>query len=340
MANRRNFISGVAGCVLAAPFAAAQTPSRIPRIGILANYNGPPWDGFRHGMSELGYVEGRTIATDWRFAEGNVDRYPALAVAFAQAKVDLIVTSGTPAALAAKQATGSIPIVMAISAYPERLGLAESLSHPGGNITGMTNQSADLIGKKLQTLHEVVPSAKRIAMLVSGPAKIKERTIAAARDIAAKLGITLEVIEVPAPAALGLTLDVYEAATAAALGDAFAALKRGGAQAVLFSDTGGGMFFTERKRLADLALANRLPSMVANAEVVEAGALMSVAPDSVDNYLRAATFIEKILKGVKPADIPVEQPTAFDTTINMKTAKALNVVIPPALRVAARYVGE
>jgi len=148
VANRRNFISGVAGCVLAAPFAAAQTPSRIPRIGILANYNGPPWDGFRHGMSELGYVEGRTIATDWRFAEGNVDRYPALAVAFAQAKVDLIVTSGTPAALAAKQATGSIPIVMAISAYPERLGLAESLSHPGGNITGLSHAAPEVTGKR------------------------------------------------------------------------------------------------------------------------------------------------------------------------------------------------
>jgi len=240
-------------------------------------------------------------------------------------KVDVIAASIDLAILAASKATKTVPIVMLNATDPVGSGFVESLSHPGGNITGMTNQSADLLGKRLQTLREIVPGAARVGMLVSGPARIKEQTTAAARNDAAKLGLTLDVIEVPTPAALD---------------DAFSALKRAGSQALFIADTGGGIFFTERKRLADLALANRLPSMVANAEVVEAGALISVAPNSVDNYLRAATFIEKILKGVKPADIPVEQPTAFDTTINLKTARALNVVIPPALRVAARYVGE
>jgi len=322
------------GALLAALASGARAqPAKVWRVG----YLGPSADtapkllkAFKDGLASLGYVEGRNLVIEYRWTNaGTAMNDEASLVASARdlvaREVLVIAASIDPAILAASKATKTVPIVMLNASDPVGSGFVESLSRPGGNITGMTNQSADLIGKKLQTLHEVVPSAKRIAMLVSGPAKIKARTIAAARDAAA---------------ALGLTLDVYEAATAAALGDAFAALKRGGAQAVLFSDTGGGMFFTERKRLADLALANRLPAMVANAEIVEAGALMSVAPDSVDNYLRAATFIDKILKGVKPADIPVEQPTAFDTTINMKTAKALNVVIPPALRVAARYVGE
>jgi len=322
------------GALLAALASGARAqPAKVWRIG----YLGPSAEtapkllkAFKDGLASLGYVEGRNLVIEYRWTNaGTAMNDEASLVASARdlvaREVLVIAASIDPAILAASKATKTVPIVMLNASDPVGSGFVESLSRPGGNITGMTNQSADLIGKKLQTLHEVVPSAKRIAMLVSGPAKIKARTIASARDAAA---------------ALGLTLDVYEAATAAALGDAFAALKRGGAQAVLFSDTGGGMFFTERKRLADLALANRLPAMVANAEIVEAGALMSVAPDSVDNYLRAATFIDKILKGVKPADIPVEQPTAFDTTINMKTAKALNVVIPPALRVAARYVGE
>jgi hypothetical protein len=153
VADRREFIGSIAGSVLAAPFAAiaqaaiAQPAARPPRIGILGNFEGAPWDGFRAGLRELGYVEGRAVLVDWRWAEGRVDRYPALANELVQAKVDLIVTSGTPAALAAKQATGSIPIVMTIAAYPERMGLAESLSHPGGNITGFSHAAPDVAGK-------------------------------------------------------------------------------------------------------------------------------------------------------------------------------------------------
>jgi putative ABC transport system substrate-binding protein len=306
---------------------------RVWRIG----YLGPAAEtapkllkAFQDGLAERGYREGGSTVIEYRWTNaGTAMNDEATLVASARdlvaRKVDVIAASIDLAILAASKATKTVPIVMLNATDPVGSGFVESLSHPGGNITGMTNQSADLLGKRLQTLREIVPGAARVGMLVSGPARIKEQTTAAARNDAAKLGLTLDVIEVPTPAALD---------------DAFSALKRAGSQALFIADTGGGIFFTERKRLADLALANRLPSMVANAEVVEAGALISVAPNSVDNYLRAATFIEKILKGVKPADIPVEQPTAFDTTINLKTARALNVVIPPALRVAARYVGE
>jgi putative ABC transport system substrate-binding protein len=239
--------------------------------------------------------------------------------------VDVIAASIDPAILAVSKTTGTVPIVMLNASDPVGSGLVQSLSHPGGNITGLTSLSSDLIGKKLEALHEVVPAARRIGMLVSGPARVKEMSTASARQAAVALGVTLDVVEVPG-------LDAFDGA--------FETLKRRGAQALLITDTGGGIFFTARKRLADLAIANRLPSMVANAEIVEAGALMSLAPSAADNYRRAATFIDKILKGEKPAGIPIQQPLTFELTINTKTAKALNVAIPEALRVRAVFVAE
>jgi putative ABC transport system substrate-binding protein len=191
-----------------------------------------------------------------------------------------------------------------------------SLAHPGGNVTGLTNQSSDLLEKKLQVLLDVVPGARRVAMLVSGPGKLRDDTIARARTVASARGITLQVVE---------------ATTAPALDEAFAAMKRERAEALLVTDTGGGVFFTERVRLTELALAHRVPAMFSNTEVVEAGGLMSYAPDSVENYRRAAVFIDRILRGAKPGDIPVEQPTKFELSVNMKTARALNVAFPPAL---------
>ena len=321
MANRRNFISGVAGCVLAAPFAAAQTPSRIPRIGILANYNGPPWDGFRHGMSELGYVEGRTIATDWRFAEGNVDRYPALAVAFAQAKVDLIVTSGTPAALAAKQATGSIPIVMAISAYPERLGLAESLSHPGGNITGLSHAGPEVTGKRLQLLKQLVPKTLRIAVLGNAASPIEVLAFRETQAAAAALGLELQPIDARTP-------DDHAAAFAAVTAS------RTDAMHVV----GNPANFKNRQAIANFALRSRLPSSYEEREFALVGGLMSYAASYPDLYFRAATYVDKILKGAKPGDLPIQHPTKLELVINQKSAAALGLTIPAPLLLQAGEV--
>jgi len=312
--------------------ARAQTP-KVWRIG----YLGPSAEtapkllkAFQQGLASLGYVEGRNTVVEYRWSNaGTAMNDDATLLASAQhlvaQRVQVIAASIDPAITAASKATRTVPIVMMNASDPVGSGFVESLSHPGGNITGLTSLNADLVGKKLQTLHEVVPNAKRIGMLVSGPSRVQETTVAYARAAAAALGLGLDIVEAPTPASLDA---------------AFETLKRKGAQALLIADTGGGIFFTARKQLSDLALANRLPSMVANAEVVEAGCLMSFSPSAIDNYLRVAAFIDKILKGAKPADIPVEQPVAFELTLNMKTAKALNLVIPPALRVRAVAVGE
>ena len=312
--------------------ARAQTP-KVWRIG----YLGPSAEtapkllkAFQQGLASLGYVEGRNTVVEYRWSNaGTAMNDDATLLASAQhlvaQRVQVIAASIDPAITAASKATRTVPIVMMNASDPVGSGFVESLSHPGGNITGLTSLNADLVGKKLQTLHEVVPNAKRIGMLVSGPSRVQETTVAYARAAAAALGLGLDIVEAPTPASLDA---------------AFETLKRKGAQALLIADTGGGIFFTARKQLSDLALANRLPSMVANAEVVEAGCLMSFSPSAIVNYLRVAAFIDKILKGAKPADIPVEQPVAFELTLNMKTAKALNLVIPPALRVRAVAVGE
>ena len=322
MADRREFIGSVAGCVLAAPFAATAQPSaRLPRIGILANYEAPQWDGFRGGLRELGYVEGRTILIEWRWAEGRVDRYPAQASELVQAKVDLIVTSGTPAALAAKQATGSIPIVMAISAYPEKTGLAESLSHPGGNITGLSSAAPEVAGKRLQLLKQLAPKIVRIAVLNNPASTIDVLAFRETQVAAAALGLELLRIDARTP-------DEHAAA--------FAAVTASRADAMHV--VGNPANFKNAQAIADFALRSRLPSGYEERAFALAGGLISYAASFPDLYFRAATYVDKILKGAKPGELPIQHPTKFELVINLKTATALGLTIPPPLLLQADEV--
>ncbi len=322
MADRREFIGSVAGCVLAAPFAAIAQPSaRPPRIGILANYEGPPWDGFRRGLRELGYVEGRTLLTEWRWAEGRADRYPALASELVQAKVDLIVTSGTPAALAAKQATASVPIVMTISAFPEKVGLVESLAHPGGNITGLSHASPEVSGKRLQLLKQLAPKTVRIAVLGNAASTID---VLAFRETQA------------AAAALGLELQKVDARTPDDHAAAFATVTASRVDAMHV--VGNPANFKNRQAIADFALRSRLPSCYEERDFALVGGLISYAASYPDLYFRAATYVDKILKGAKPGELPIQHPTKFELVINLKTATALGLTIPPPLLLQADEV--
>ena len=322
MADRREFIGSVAGCMLAVPFAAAAQPSaKLPRIGILANYEGSSWDGFRRGMRELGYVDGRTIAMHWRFADGKIDRYPALASELVEAKVDLIVTSGTPAALAAKKATASIPIVMTISAFPEKVGLVESLSHPGGNITGFSHAAPEVTGKRLQLLKQLAPRTVRIVVLGNAASPIDVLAIREIQTAAAALGIELQRIDARTP-------DDHAAA--------FAAVTASGVDAMHV--VGNPANFKNAQAIADFALRSRLPSSYEEREFALVGGLISYAASYPDLYLRAATYVDKILKGAKPGELPVQHPTKFELVINLKTATALGLAIPPPLLLQADEV--
>jgi putative tryptophan/tyrosine transport system substrate-binding protein len=275
----------------------------------------------RQRLRELGYLEGQNIAFESRFADGKTDQLPGLAAELVALKVDVIVTSGTPASLAAKQATRTIPIVMAQLADPVGAGLVASLGRPGGNVTGLTTQDVDLSGKRLEMLLQVVPKVSRFAVLIdeTSPGSM---LIARGTQVAAQsLGVQLQSLGVRGPAELD---------------GAFSAMKEARAGALIVESS--SLLFTSRTRLADLTLKNRLPTMFAQKEYAEAGGLMAYSADFSDLFRRTATFVDKILKGAKPADLPVEQPTKFELVINLKTAKALGVTIPPSLLARADEV--
>ena len=298
--------------------------SKPARIG----YLGPSTDtaphlvkAFRDGLAELGYVEGRNIVIEYRWTNvGTAMTDDATLTANARElvarKVDVIVASIDPAIVAASKVAGDVPIVMLNASDPVALGLADSLSHPGRNVTGMTRLSPDLIAKNVEILLETLPHAKRIALLIGPDTAVAQLYVRNAKEAAQKRQVALQVAQAP---------------TAAALDAAVAAIKRDGAEGIVVGDTGAGIFFTERVRLADLLLAHRLPTIFANTENVEAGGLMAYSPSSVANYHHAAVFIDKILRGMKAGDIPIEQPTTFERAVNMKTAKALGVVFPQSL---------
>lgn len=319
MTGRRRFIGALAGGVLAWPFGTlAQQPTRVFRIGVLGNENTPPWEGFRRGMRELGYVDGRNVAIDWRWSEGKTDRFPALAAEVVQSKVDVIVVSGTQAARAAKQATSTIPIVMTVSAYPDKIGLVESLARPGGNLTGLSNLGPELMGKQFELLKEIDAKISRLAVLWNPESPVEKLVLAEMRAAGPGAGLEIQSIEVRTPedAAAGF------AAVTASRADALLAL-------------GNPINFKIRQLIAEFALKSRLPSLYQERLFVEAGGLVSYAPSFVDLFARAAGYVDKILKGAKPADLPVEQPTKFELTINLKTAKALGIAITPALLLRA-----
>ena len=313
--ERRTFMTLVSGGLLAAPLATeAQQARKVPRVGVLAGQSAeisPPILTLREGLRELGYVEGQNIAIEWRWAHGKDERFPDLAAELVSLKVDIIVAPTTASAQAAQRATKTIPIVMGFVTDPVALGLVANLARPDGNITGLGVPTPEIAGKRLQLLREVAPTVARIAVLSdpSQPADLRG-TEAAAQ-------------------ALGVQLQVWKVRSGGELDRAFAAIARERAAGIIILES--TTLFAYRARIAQLAVRHRLPTSAWARELTEAGCLMSYGPNLPDVVRRAAYFVDKILKGAKPGDVPIEQPTKFDLVINLKTAKALGLTIPPSL---------
>jgi ABC-type uncharacterized transport system substrate-binding protein len=326
--SRRTFLVTFAG-ILAAPLAAEdQQAAKVARIGYLAyNRAAAPdlQEAFRQGLRDLGYVEGRNVVVEYRDAEGKSERLPALAAELVALKVDVILAAtGTPQALAAQQATRTIPIVFTSVADPVTSGLVTSLARPGGNVTGLSLLAPELVGKRLELLTQAVPGVSRVAVLWQ-PGGLGERT---EKDMLKRAEV--------AARALGVRLQFVEARGPTDFDRAFSDMTR--ARAGVLTVLPGSMFFNERKRLMDLAAKNRLPAVYPWKEGVDAGGLMAYGVNQADLYRRAATYVDKILKGAKPADLPVEQPTKFELVVNLKTAKALGLTIPQSLLTRADQV--
>jgi len=312
--------------ILLAPVVAAQLPVKAARLGVLADGTASNqavrYEAFRQGLNELGYVEGRNILIEYRYAEGKTERLPALAAELVRLNVDLILTSGDQGVRAAKQASQTIPIVVAIVADLVGPGYVASLARPGGNITGLTTLQSDLSAKRLELLKTAFPKISRVAILgnpnnAANVAGLKETEIAAR-------GLRIQLVPLDVRSA-----DDFESAFLAALRARVGALIA----------AGDILLLTHRARIADFAAKNRLPAMYANQEYMDAGGLMFYGPNVADMYRRAATYVDKVLKGAKPGDLPVEQPNKLEFVINLKTAKALGLSIPqPLLQRADRVI--
>jgi putative tryptophan/tyrosine transport system substrate-binding protein len=306
----------------------AQQAAKIPRIGYVSGTGspsdpGPYVEALRQGLRDLGYVEGKSFMIEYRGAEGKVDRIPSLVAELVQLNVDVLVVVTLSSIRAAKQATKTIPIVM-VTGDPVASGIVDSLARPGGNITGLATLSRDLSGKRLEMLSEAVPRLSRVGVLWNADEQTGSRGVyfKEYETAARALKIELQSLEVRGP-----NPDLQGAFQTAAKGRA------GG----LITITSAPLFL-QRKRIADLAIKNRLPSMYQGSAWVEAGGLMSYSADDLEAFRRAATYVDKILKGKKPADLPVEQPTKFELVINLKTAKALGLTIPPVVMMRAERV--
>jgi putative ABC transport system substrate-binding protein len=327
--DRRAFIAAVTGALLAASSAAeAQPAGKVVRIGLLDYAASDPasaarWKAFRDQLRWLGYVEGQNVVFESRWGDGQVGRLPSLAAELVDAKVDILVTAGSEAALAAKQATNSIPIVTATGGDPVESGLVAGLAQPGGNVTGVISLMSQLVGKRLELLKQLIPRASRIAILRDPDNHSSALNLRDAESAAKSVGVVVQGVSVRGPKDLDA---------------AFLAMKRARTDAVILAEN--TRFIADRRRIADLALMHRLPMMVAAKEYAEAGGLISYGTDYPDLFRRAATYVNKILKGAKPGDLPVEQPTTFELVINLKTAKALGLTIPPSLLQRADQVIE
>ena len=299
----------------------AQPPGNVPRIGVaISSAPSPNADALRRGLAELGWVEGRNILIEYRYTKGERERYPAVVAELISLKVDLIV-AGAGTAIAAKHATRTIPIVVPVAADPVAVGLVSSLARPGGNVTGLSMNNSEITTKRVEFLREILPKVERVAVLRDS-----------ATD-AAQLGATQATAR-----SLGLRLQVLSAARPEEFDGAFAAARKADAQALIVFTS--AFFNTHRRRLVDLAAQNRLVAVYEHRDFPDAGGLMSYGPNITEMYRRAATYVDKILKGAKPADLPVEQPTAFQLVINLKTAKALGLTIPHSLLLRADHVLE
>jgi putative tryptophan/tyrosine transport system substrate-binding protein len=301
-------------------FAEAQQSLKIPRIGYVSGTGnpsnpGPYVEALRQGLRDLGYVEGKNIAIEYRGAEGKLDLIPSLVKELVQLKVDVLVVATLPAILAARQATKTIPIVMVTSTDPIASKLVDSLARPGGNITGLSTLAQDLSGKRLELLTEVVPRLSRVAVLRDVDSQNSAIAFKEYEATARALKIQLQSMGVQ-----GSNPD---------LEGAFQAATKGRTNAIITITTAN--LFIQQKRIADLAITNRLPSMYQGSTWVESDGLMSYSTDDLAMYRRAATYVDKILKGTKPADLPVEQPTKFEFVINLKTAKQIGLTIPQSV---------
>jgi putative tryptophan/tyrosine transport system substrate-binding protein len=324
MDRRRFLLTSLAGGLLTAPRASeAQQPAKIARLGILGagSAAGVRLEAFIQGLLDLGYVEGRNLVIEYRNHEGKEERLPALAAELVALKVDVILAVSTLPALAAMKVTRTLPIVFAAAAEPVTSGLVTSLARPGGNVTGMSAVAPELVGKCLELLKQTVPGVTRGVILwqPGAPDERTDKDMLKEAEVASRtLGVRLQAVKARRPEDFERAFsDVTKA--------------RAGALIVLTSV----MFINERRRLVDLAAKNRLPTVYPQRDFVDVGGLMSYGPNGPDLFRRAATLVDKILKGAKPADLPVEQPTKFELVINLKTAKALGLTIPQSILVRA-----
>jgi len=300
----------------------AQQPAKVPRIGYIAP-TGPEntnYAAFLRGLRDLGYIEGKNILVEYRSMEGNRDRIPSLMAELVQLKVDILVSPNAPTILAAKQATRTIAIVMVVNTDPVASGLVDSLAHPGGNITGITRLTRDLSGKRLEVLKEVVPGISRVGVLEDADASVRAFKDYDAAGRALKIQLQSLEVRGPNPDLEG----AFQAAVKARL------------RALIATQT--TVLIPYPKKIAELAIKNRLPLMFESSSNVEAGGLLSYSSNEPENFKRAAYYVDRILKGAKPADLPVEQPTKFEFVINLKTAKTLGLTIPPDVLARANKI--
>ena len=326
--NKRRELVIVLGALPFSAFVHAQTQVKVHRIGILSGgepkATRPQFEAFETGLRELKYVDGKNVILDYRFAEGKFERLPVLAAELVRNKPSVLLAHTTPGGMAAKKATTEIPIVMVGVADPVGVGLVSGLARPGGNITGITNITAELAGKQLELLKEIVPRISQIAVFVNPDDPIAPIPMKNAEHAARALGIRVH------PVIAVRSVDDVERAFATAL-------KGGAGAAIRMVDP---MSSATRQRSAELTLKHRLPVIYAFRQDVEAGSLIAYGTNLPDQFRRAATYVDKILKGTKPADLPVEQPTTFELAINMKTAKALGITFPQTILVRAERVIE
>ena len=327
MSSRREFITLLGGAAAWPLAARAQQAGKIRRIGVVSGTSTSTFSrlaaAFLQGMRELGYAEGRDFQIEYHFAEGKYERFPEIAVELVRSDVDVIVTGTTATMRSLRHATTAIPIVLAYSTDPIGNGFVASLARPGGNITGLSGSADDTSPKQLELLTMIVPNASHIGLLGNPASPPYTDVRKAAQNAAQKVGLTL----VPVGASNPQEIE-----------SAFAEFQKQRVQA--FIGTGDAMLFTQRQQIADLAVKNHLPSMFPQREYAEAGGLMSYGENLSDFFRRAASFVDKIFRGAKPGDLPIEQPTHFNLAINRKTADALGVTIPPQLYIFADEVIE
>ena len=328
--TKQMFIGLLAAVVLVTlPLARAQQPKPVPRIGFLSttgvpNNPGPSVEAFRQALRELGYVEGQNIQVEYRYEAGKVEHLPSIVAELVQLKVDVLVLTAMTAIRAAKQATKTIPIVMMTTQDPVATGLIDSLARPGGNITGVTTLSRELSGKRLEILKEVVPDLSRVGVLWNGNSPGSVTGLQEYETASRALKIQLQSLEVRAPKP--------------DLEGAFKAAVKGRARALIAISQ--SLMIGVQKPIADLAIKNRLPLVAEGDNYVDSGSLMSYSASDTDRYKRVAYYVDRILKGAKPADLPVEQPTKFEFVVNLKTAKQIGLMIPPNVLVRADRVKQ